>query len=351
MQRPDPMHAEEARRLPVPLAYGALLALIAAAATLAILSGAYPVTLQDLARMITGGVPSNATAQFVLWEVRLPRLLLGLLTGAVLAVSGALLQGLFRNPLADPGLIGVSSGAALAAVAVIVLGGSGLAGWTSFTGRWALPLAAFIGGTLTTLLAWRIAHRQGQTNVALLLLAGIAINAIAAAGTGLLTYHADDNALRSLTFWTMGSLAHAQWQDVWLAGPWMLTTLIIAPLLARPLDAFLLGEPVAGHLGYSTAWVKRVTILLVALGVGAAVAITGLIGFVGLVVPHLLRQLFGAGHRLLLPACALGGGALLVLADCLARVIVAPAELPIGLVTALIGGPFFLALLMRNRFS
>ncbi|MDF0749418.1 iron ABC transporter permease [Marinobacter sp. 71-i] len=345
------MHTEDVRRLQAPIGYGALLALIAGAAVLAISSGAYPVTVADLARMITGNVANDSTAQFVLWEVRLPRLLLGLLTGAVLAVSGALLQGLFRNPLADPGLIGVSSGAALAAVAVIVLGGSGLAGWTALTGRWALPLAAFIGGTVTTLLAWRIAHRQGQTSVALLLLAGIAINAIAGAGTGLLTYHADDNALRSLTFWTMGSLAHAQWQDLWMAGPWMLVTLIIAPLLARPLDAFLLGEPVAGHLGYSTAWVKRGAILLVALGVGAAVAVTGLIGFVGLVVPHLLRQLFGAGHRLLLPACALGGGALLVIADCLARVIVAPAELPIGLVMALLGGPFFLALLMRNRFS
>ena len=136
-----------------------------------------------------------------------------------------------------------------------------------------------------------------------------------------------------------------------MAGPWMLMTLIVAPLLARPLDAFLLGEPIAGHLGYSTTWVKRGAILLAALGVGSAVAVTGLIGFVGLVVPHLLRQIFGAGHRLLLPACALGGAALLVLADCLARVVVAPAELPIGLVMALLGGPFFLILLMRNRFS
>ncbi|WP_148864369.1 FecCD family ABC transporter permease [Marinobacter fonticola] len=344
------MHAEDVRRLPAPVSYAVLLIILLGAALLALSSGAYPVAIDDLLRMFTGNTPDDPTAELVLWDIRIPRLLLGLLTGAVLAVSGALLQGLFRNPLADPGLIGVSSGAALAAVAVIVLGGSGLAGWSALAGRWALPLAAFIGGSVTTLLAWRIARRQGQTSVALLLLAGIAINAIAGAGTGLLTFYADDNALRSLTFWTMGSLAHARWEDLWLAGPWMLVTLIVAPLLARPLDAFLLGEPVAGHMGYSTDWVKRGAIVLAALGVGAAVAVTGLIGFVGLVIPHLLRQIFGAGHRLLLPACALGGGALLVLADCLARVIVAPAELPIGLMMALLGGPFFLMLLMRNRF-
>ncbi|ENO15740.2 iron ABC transporter permease [Marinobacter nanhaiticus D15-8W] len=345
------MHTEDVRRMPTPVSYAVLLAILLVAAVLALSSGAYPVAIEDLLKMMAGITPNDPTAELVLWDIRMPRLLLGLLTGAVLAVSGALLQGLFRNPLADPGLIGVSSGAALAAVAVIVLGGSGLASWTALAGRWSLPLAAFIGGSVTTLLAWRIASRQGQTSVALLLLAGIAINAIAGAGTGLLTFYADDNALRSLTFWTMGSLAHARWEDLWLAGPWMLITLIIAPLLARPLDAFLLGEPVAGHMGYSTAWVKRGAIALAALGVGAAVAVTGLIGFVGLVIPHLLRQIFGAGHRLLLPACALGGGALLVLADCLARVVVAPAELPIGLMMALLGGPFFLMLLMRNRFA
>lgn len=345
------MHTEDIRRLPAPVSYTILFAILLGAAVLALSSGAYPLTVEDLLRLLAGSAPDDPTAELVFWDIRLPRLLLGLLTGAVLAVSGALLQGLFRNPLADPGLIGVSSGAALAAVAVIVLGGSGLAGWTALAGRWALPLAAFIGGAFTTLLAWQIARRQGQTSVALLLLAGIAINAIAGAGTGLLTFYADDNALRSLTFWTMGSLAHARWEDLWLAGPWMLVTLIVAPLLARPLDAFLLGEPVAGHMGYSTDWVKRGAIVLAALGVGAAVAVTGLIGFVGLVIPHLLRQIFGAGHRMLLPACALGGGALLVLADCLARVVVAPSELPIGLMMALLGGPFFLMLLMRNRFA
>ncbi|MAA66689.1 MAG: iron ABC transporter [Alteromonadaceae bacterium] len=318
--------------------YFALLIALVAAGGFALTSGAYPVALDDILRLFTGAEAADATASLVLWDIRMPRLVLGLLTGAVLAVAGALLQGLFRNPLADPGLIGVSSGAALAAVAVIVLGGSGLAGWSALTGRWALPFAAFLGGAATTLLAWRIARRQGQTSVALLLLAGTAINAVAGAGTGV------------LTFWTMGSLAHASWDDVWISAPFMLLTLIAAPLLARPLDAFLLGEPVAGHLGYSTDWVKRGVILLVALGVGAAVAVSGLIGFVGLVVPHFLRQLLGAGHHALLPACALAGATLLVAADCLARIVVAPAELPIGLVMALLGGPVFLILLLRNRF-
>lgn len=340
----------EARRLAPKTGYFALLIALVAAGGFALTSGAYPVALDDILRLFTGAEAADATSSLVLWDIRMPRLVLGLLTGAVLAVAGALLQGLFRNPLADPGLIGVSSGAALAAVAVIVLGGSGLAGWSALTGRWALPFAAFLGGAATTFLAWRIARRQGQTSVALLLLAGIAINAVAGAGTGVLTFYADDNALRSLTFWTMGSLAHASWDDVWISAPFMLLTLIAAPLLARPLDAFLLGEPVAGHLGYSTDWVKRGVILLVALGVGAAVAVSGLIGFVGLVVPHFLRQLLGAGHRALLPACALAGATLLVAADCLARLVVAPAELPIGLVMALLGGPVFLILLMRNRF-
>lgn len=340
---------DSVRRLPPVLVYSALLALAATAAVMALVSGAYPIPASQLLALLSGAGASDAAAEMVLFEVRMPRLLLGFLTGAVLAVSGAILQGLFRNPLADPVLIGVSGGAALAAVAVIVLGGTWLADWTLLTGRWALPLAAFLGATATTFLAWRVASRAGQVSVATLLLAGIAINAIAGALTGLLVFNADDNELRSLTFWNMGSLGQASWDDLKVAGPWMLLALILAPRLARPLDAFAMGEPVAGHLGYSVDWVKRGAIVLAALGAGAAVAVTGLIGFVGLVVPHLLRQILGAGHGLLLPASALGGGALLVAADCLARVVVAPAELPIGLMMALLGGPFFLGLLLRMR--
>jgi len=325
-----------------------LLACGLAVSVLSMSSGAYPLSAEDILKGVVGRLDDDV-ARMVLYDVRLPRLLLGFLVGAVLAISGALLQGLFRNPLADPGLIGVSAGASLAAVAVIVLGTGWLEGWIELSGPWALPLAAFLGGSGTVFLAWRIARRAGETSVATLLLAGIAINAVAGAGTGLLTFYASDEELRSLTFWSMGSLGHADWDDLAIAAPWLLLTLAVAPLLARPMDAFLLGEQVVGHLGYNTDWTKRAAIVVAGLGVGAAVAVSGLIGFVGLVVPHLVRNLLGAGHRIVLPASALAGGALLVAADCLARVIVAPAELPIGLMMALIGGPFFLLLLLRVR--
>lgn len=345
------MSSDAVRRWPRASVYGVLLTLLVVVALTSLASGAYPLSVEQIFRLVSGQDRSDAAAHMVLFDVRMPRFVLGFLTGAVLAVSGTVLQGLFRNPLADPVLIGVSGGAALAAVAVIVLGGSWLAGWTMLAGRWALPVAAFFGATGTTFLAWRIASRSGQVSVATLLLAGIAINAIAAAFTGLLIFHADDSELRSLTFWNMGSLGQASWDDLMIAGPWMVLALLLTPLLAKPLDAFAMGESVAGHLGFSVQWVKRSAIVLAALGAGAAVAVTGLIGFVGLVVPHLLRQLVGAGHRLLLPASALAGGVLLVGADSLARVIVAPAELPIGLMMALLGGPFFLVLLTRVRVS
>ncbi|MDI9244462.1 iron ABC transporter permease [Marinobacter sp. CHS3-4] len=319
------------------------------AAITSITIGAYPLAVADIASVFLGRDAADPVASMVLIEVRLPRFLLGFLVGAVLAVSGAILQGLFRNPLADPGLIGVSAGASLAAIAVIVLGSTWLGGWLAFAGEWALPVAAFVGGSGTVLLAWRIANRAGQTSVATLLLAGIAINAVAGAATGLLTFYATDEELRSLTFWTMGSLGHATWRDLLVGAPFMILALVATPWLIRPLDAFLMGESVVGHLGYRTDTVKKVAIVVVGLGVGAAVAVSGLIGFVGLVVPHLVRQLLGASHRVVLPLSALLGGTLLVAADSVARVVVSPAELPIGLMMALIGGPFFLALLLRTK--
>jgi iron complex transport system permease protein len=344
------MILDGAGRLPrVPAISGILMAAVAVS-MISVTNGAYPLSGSEVLQLI-GGELHDDVARMVILDVRLPRLILGFMVGAVLAVSGAILQGLFRNPLADPGLIGVSAGASLAAIAVIVLGGTWLGGWIDLAGVWALPVAAFVGGSGTVFLAWRIARRAGQTSVATLLLAGIAINAVAGAGTGLLTFYASDQELRSLTFWTMGSLGHAAWGDVAMAAPWLILALLAAPFLARPLDAFLLGEQVVGHLGYNTDWTKRAAILVAGLGVGAAVAVSGLIGFVGLVVPHLVRQLLGAGHRVVLPASALAGGTLLVGADCLARVIVAPAELPIGLMMALIGGPFFLLILLRTRIN
>jgi iron complex transport system permease protein len=287
-------------------------------------------------------VPVSMQQEAIFWTIRLPRVALGVLAGAALAVSGALLQGVFRNPLADPGLIGVSSGAALGAVAVIVLGISSL-------GLMTLPLAAFLTGTATTFFVYRLAQRHGRTDVATLLLVGLALNAMAGAATGLLTYLADDAQLRSIVFWTMGGLGGALWETVLVAAPWIAVSLALAPRLGRALNLFALGETEARHLGIEVEQVKRAAILLSALATGTAVALVGPIGFIGLIVPHIVRLIAGPDHRLLLPACALGGASLLVLADLVARTMAAPAEVPVGLITACAGGPFFLALILRAR--
>jgi iron complex transport system permease protein len=321
---------------------------------LSIAIGPVTIPVAEVLRVIGGllGLPvADVPPQYeaVILNIRLPRTLLGLLVGASLAIAGASLQGLFRNPLADPGLIGVSAGAALAAVSVIVLGGSGLAFLTDALGAFSLPLAAFAGGLVTTMLVYRLASTDGRTSVTTLLLAGIAINALCGAGTGLLTYLADDQQLRTLTFWSMGSLGGATWAAVGSTAVLIAIPLLSLPLLARTLNALLLGEAEAGHLGIAVQRMQRVIVALTALAVGAAVAVSGIIGFVGLVVPHLLRLALGPDHRFLLPGAALLGGSLLLLADLFARTFVTPAELPIGIVTALLGGPFFLALLMRWR--
>jgi iron complex transport system permease protein len=302
-----------------------------------------------LAQRVGVDVVVDARQASVLLAIRLPRVLLGILIGAGLATAGVLMQGLFRNPLADPGLIGVSSGAALAAVGVIVLGATLLEGVTQLLGIFTLPLAAFCGGLAATLLVYRLGTSSGQTLVATLLLAGIALNALAGAGTGLLTFVATDEQLRSITFWSLGSLGGATWRAVGALAPFVLVVLVVAPRYAQALNVVLLGETEARHLGINVERVKQVIVVLSALAVGAAVAVAGIIGFIGLVVPHLLRLLLGPDHRSLLPGSALLGAALLLAADLIARTLVAPAELPIGVVTALIGAPFFLWLLLRDR--
>ena len=285
----------------------------------------------------------------IVWQIRMPRVLLGALIGASLAVAGAVLQGLFRNPLADPGLVGVSSGAALGAVTVIVLGPGVLAPVFLLVGFAALPIAAFTGGLIATIILYVIATRHGRTSVATMLLAGIALGAFAGAGTGLLIYVASDQQLREVTFWTLGALSGASWMKLAVCGPVMALVLLAAPVLGRGLNAIVLGEAEGYHLGINVQRMKKLAIFLVAAATGAAVAVSGVIGFVGIVVPHLLRLGMGADHRPLLPACALLGGILLLVADMLARTIVAPAELPIGIITAALGAPFFLWLLLRNR--
>jgi iron complex transport system permease protein len=285
----------------------------------------------------------------IIYDIRLPRTVLGVLIGASLAVAGAVLQGLFRNPLADPGIIGVSAGAALGAVSVIVLGGTVLAPFTYLFGIFALPVAAFGGALAATLMLYGIATRQGRTSVATMLLAGIALAAMAAAFTGLLVFIADDRQLRDLTFWQLGSLAGATWAKIGAAGPIIVAALATSPFLARGLNGFALGEAAASHLGIHVQRFKYVAIVAATAATGASVAVSGGIAFVGIVVPHLLRLLIGPDHRYLLPACALLGAIVLLLADSIARTIVAPAELPIGIVTAAVGAPFFLWILLRKR--
>jgi iron complex transport system permease protein len=287
--------------------------------------------------------------RIIVYDIRLPRVILGVLIGAALAISGAVMQGLFRNPLADPGIVGVSSGAGLGAVAIIVLGGTALAPFTTLLGIYALPAAAFGGGLAVTLVLYRVSTRRGQTSVATMLLAGIALGAMAIAFTGLLIFMADDRQLRDLTFWQLGSLAGATWGKIMAAGPAIVLALAAAPFLSRGLNALALGEASANHLGIPVQRFKYVAIVTVSAATGASVAVSGGIGFVGIVVPHLLRLLIGPDNRYLLFASALLGASLLLLADAVSRTVVAPAELPIGIVTAAVGAPFFLWILLRRR--
>lgn len=289
--------------------------------------------------------------QSILVDIRLPRVILAIIVGAALAVCGAAMQGLFRNPLADPGLVGISSGAALAAVFVIVMVPSftSLETLPKTLSIYLLPIAAFMGSLVVTLLVHRLSQVHGKTEVSTLLLAGIAINAIAGAGTGLLTYMANDTQLRILTFWSMGSLGSANWQQLAFAAPIILLAIIGILLYTRALNAIALGEAEAGHLGYNLESIKRRLIVLVALAVGTSVALSGTIGFVGLVIPHLLRLIIGPNHRRLIPLSAILGASLLLGADLISRTLVAPAELPIGIITTIIGGPFFLWLLLRFK--
>ncbi len=336
------------------VAGGVLLGLCLVLMLLSLGAGAFAIAPGRVAEILLARLGSgpaellDSREALVVLNIRMPRLLLGALVGAALAISGALMQGLFRNPLADPGLVGVSAGAGLAAAATIVLGDRLLAGMGMKLPFVALPFGAFFGGLVSTLALYLIATREGRTSVATMLLAGVALGALAGSLTGLLAYISDDRQLRDLTFWSMGSLGGASWSKLSVVAPIILPLLFAVPFLARGLNALMLGEAEAFHLGIPVQRIKALAVVLVALSVGASVAAAGVIGFVGIVVPHLIRLLIGPDHRLLLPLSAIGGAALLVGADIVARLIVVPAELPIGIVTAFIGAPFFLWLLLRR---
>jgi iron complex transport system permease protein len=333
-------------------AIGTLAAALVLTAMIAVTIGAAGIPLERLAAAFglrAGDAAYLARDHLVLWSIRLPRIVLAATVGALLAVAGAIMQGLFRNPLADPALIGVSGGAALAAAATIVVGDRVLAAAAMRPPIEILPIAAFLGALATTAALYRLATREGRTSIATLLLAGLAVAALTNAAIGLLVFLSDDRQLRDITFWMLGSLSGATWPKVIALIPFLAATVLGMPFIARGLDLLVLGEAEAFYGGIAVEWLKRLSIVLVAAAIGAAVSICGVIGFVGLVVPHLLRLAIGPAHRLLLPASALLGAALLLAADTIARVLVAPAELPIGIVTAAIGAPFFLVLLLRQR--
>ncbi len=295
-----------------------------------------------------GNATPVARDELILFSIRLPRIVMASIVGALLAASGTVMQGLFRNPLADPGLVGVSAGAGLAAAAIIVINDQALPDGMTHTAL-LLPVAAFLGALATTSILYRIATRDGRTSVATMLLAGLALGALAGAGTGLFVFLADDRQLRDITFWMLGSLAGATWPKIAAITPFFILFLLLSAVASRGLDLLVLGEAEAFHMGIAVERLKRLSIVMVAAAAGAAVAVSGVIGFVGIIVPHLLRLIIGPGHRLLLPASACFGAILLLAADTVARTIAAPAELPIGIVTAILGAPFFLFLLLRQR--
>ncbi|WP_119395083.1 FecCD family ABC transporter permease [Salinibius halmophilus] len=314
-----------------------LVPISAAAMVLASLVGPVPLSLEHWFSAIQ--LRGDATgAAAVVWQLRLPRVVLGFLIGGGLAVSGAAIQGMVRNPLADPGLIGVTAGAMLFAALSIVLAGSWPMG---------IALSAFLGAVITTYLVMALAGREAP--VVTMILAGVIISALAGAVVGALNYIADDNELRALTFWTMGSLANVSWFEVAIMLPVVLLALGLLWRVAKSLDALLLGEGPAMEMGVNPRAVKHQVVIATALFVGVAVAFAGIIGFVGLVIPHMVRFVVGALHRHLLPVSFFVGGIFIVLCDAVTRVIAPPAEVPIGILTSFIGAPVFIYLLMRAK--
>jgi iron complex transport system permease protein len=336
------------RRVAAGVLLPVLLVGLGLAAVLAAGSGAYHVApgevLASLGRHlgILGGHPADAIGDQVLWEIRFPRVCLALLVGASLGCAGAAMQGSFSNPLAEPGLVGVSSGAVLGAALQIIL-------HVHLLGVWTITAFAFAGGLVTVLLVYSASREGGRTEVVTLVLTGIAVNAFTGALIGLVTYFSDDAELRSITFWNLGSMASATWSKVGVVAPVAALGLVTAMACAPRLDLLALGEREARHLGVHVERLRVIVLTTVALLAAASVAVSGVVLFVGLVVPHLVRMLAGPAHRVLLPASALGGALILVLADLAARTWAAPAEIPLGVLTSLVGSPFFLWLLRRTR--
>ncbi|WP_420387965.1 FecCD family ABC transporter permease [Roseivirga sp.] len=312
--------------------------------------GAVDISLKDVMHIFLnqlglGSTEVAVTKSLVLTDFRLPRLLFTVLIGAALGVSGAALQGLFRNPLVEPGIIGVSSGAALGAIFIIL-------GLEAFLGdipanleQWLMPPFAFFGGAIATYITLKLGNYKGQVRITILILAGVAITSMASAIIGLAIFYSDEQQLRTFTFWTLGDLSGATWTKIYVITLPILGTIAGLCHYARSLNALALGESEAYHSGVNVERVKKRVVLLSAVAVGTAVAFAGVIGFLGLVIPHIIRMTISSDHRIVIPGSAIGGALLLILADIVARTAVAPAELPIGIITASVGTPFFIYLL------
>lgn len=338
------------RRLPLSTTLLALSGVLAFIAVASITVGPMNISFSDSLRSLTGAGSDLAPhIQLVINEIRLPRTILCMFIGAILAICGVVMQGLFRNPLAEPGIIGVSAGAALGGAFAIVVFADFSQNYPTLMNLAALPFFAFLGGALTTVLVYWLGTNKFGTSVTIMLLAGVAISALSGAAIGFMNFIADDQMLRDLTLWSMGSLAGANWSGIALAAVTLVLLMFWFQKKAMSLNALLLGESEAKHLGVPVQKLKRQLILLSAVGVGITVSISGAIGFIGLVIPHLGRMLAYPDHRTLLPISALMGALLLTAADMFARVVVAPAELPVGIVTALIGAPFFIYLLFQQK--
>lgn len=335
-----------ARRTSLPAVAVFLFALLTITTLLSLATGAFRISLSDLFGIIGDGPSrdsSEAVAHNVFWQVRLPRIVLAIIVGASLAVAGVIMQGIFRNPLAEPATVGVSAGAAVGAVIAIIVGLNQL--------PLGVQLAAFLGGTLSTALVYVLSRSDGKTEVVTLILTGIAINAFAGAVIGFAVFVADDDEIRSVTFWSLGTLGLATWKAVGVVIPLALLGMAMSAKFARVLDTLALGDRPATHLGVRVEPVRLQAIAVVGLLASSAVAATGMIAFVGLLVPHIMRIVLGPRHRHLLWTAALLGASVTLLADLAARSLLSPAELPLGVVTALIGAPFFLLLLRSTRRS
>ncbi len=346
---PDVTRLARARVAKLALALALVVAVLAASSV-----GAAAIPIGSIARLLLAPFGADASgvspaARAILLDVRLPRIALAGLVGAMLGMGGASIQGLFRNPLAEPGLVGVSGGGALGAALTIVVGAPLFAVAPAWLRPLVVPLGAFLGSLAITAFVLRIGTIGGQASAIMIILAGIAVNAFVGALIGLTAKWATDSELRDLVFWMLGSLGGATPRTLYFVAPFMIVPLALLPRFGKALNLLALGDIEASRLGVRTSFDKRAVVVLVALGVGASVSASGLIGFVGLVVPHVVRLVLGPDHRNLLVTSALFGAVLLVVADTIARTAVAPLELPIGALTALVGGPTFLSLLLRSR--